>query len=45
MYKRQVDEEELIQLIKINLASYGVMADEIKNMEHYDVSEDMLNKL
>lgn len=40
-----VDEEELIQFIKINLASYGVMADEIKNMEHYDVSEDMLNKL
>ena len=39
------DEEELIQFIKINLASYGVMVDEIKHMEHYDVSENMLNKL
>lgn len=39
------DEAELIPLIKINLASYGVTVDEIKDMEHYDVSEDILNKL
>ena len=40
-----VDEKELLQLIKINLASYGVMIDEIKTMEHYDVSEEMIKKI
>lgn len=43
--KGPVEEEELIQIMINSLASYGVTPEEIIQMEHYDVDENMLIKL
>lgn len=37
----QIDEGKQLSLIKSYLAEHGIMPKDIKNMEHYDVSEEL----
>lgn len=43
-FSPQIEEDKLISLVKTYLAAHGVLPQNVKDMEHYDISDEFMDK-